>query len=293
MALSSVVKKNIYTGTDLVSTYNYSFKVFANTELLVKVRLISSGAETTLTLTTDYTVTGVGEDVGGTIVLVNASQAWLTGGFLKDEYKIVIKRVRPLTQQTAIKNQGTYYPEKHENEFDKLVMQDLQQQEELDRSFKLPVSIDPAEFNPELPATALDNPNAYLVINSSGTGLAITTTSPASGTNVVTGSKSNPQLIVAGTGVAFTGTSTFNTWYISGSGGAVTVTANPRIAAATNVGQKLKLVGCSDANYVELADSNGIVTGGLTLRLGLNSVVVFESDENLVWVIESTNGLIP
>ncbi|MCK5613849.1 hypothetical protein KAR91_68930, partial [Candidatus Pacearchaeota archaeon] len=101
MTLASSVNRNDYTGTGAVSTYAYSFKVFTEAELVVTVA-DSSGNETTLTLTTDYTTTDVGETAGGNIVLVNASQAWLTGGFLTSGYTITIRRIRSIVQNTDI-----------------------------------------------------------------------------------------------------------------------------------------------------------------------------------------------
>lgn len=104
------------------------------------------------------------------------------------------------------------------------------------------------------------------------------------------GSRASPNAIVAGTGIAFSGTRAFTHWWVSGSGG-VDISASPQIAAATYAGQRLKITGTSDADYVQLDDGNGLITGGQTLRLGNNSVVIFEYD-GTNWVIESTNGLL-
>ncbi len=156
MTVASAVNSNDYVGTGLVSTYAYSFKIFAQTRLVVTVA-DTDGAETELTLTTDYTVTSVGETSGGNVVLVNASQAWLTGGFLKSGYAINIRRVRPLTQDTDIRNQGDYFPEAHEDEFDKQVMIDQQQQDELDRSMKIGTT--QVGIDTEIPVASAD---AYL-----------------------------------------------------------------------------------------------------------------------------------
>ena len=52
--ISSTTSRMDYTGNGAVDTYSYSYKIFANTDLLVTVRN-TSDVETTLTLTTDYT----------------------------------------------------------------------------------------------------------------------------------------------------------------------------------------------------------------------------------------------
>ena len=173
MSLASATNRVDYTGNGSVDTYSYTFKIFAQTDLLVTVR-DTSGVETELTLTTDYTVTGVGASAGGTIVLVNSSQAWLTaGGDLKSSYALTIRRVRPVTQSTDIRNQGEFYPETHEDALDHLIMVDQQQQDELDRSLKLPETVSSSDFNPILPSDILDNgASAVPLVNATADGWA-------------------------------------------------------------------------------------------------------------------------
>ena len=51
--------------------------------------------------------------------------------------------------------------------------------------------------------------------------------------------------------------------FIAGSGGAVTVTANPQVAyASSNRGDILRLVGTSDTNTVLLSDGTGLLLNG-------------------------------
>lgn len=107
----------------------------------------------------------------------------------------------------------------------------------------------------------------------------------------ITGTRAAPSNIIAGTGIAFTGVAYENLWYLQGNAGNVTVSANPRIAAGTNNGQKLRLMGRNDAQTVTLADGNGLATGGQTLQLGANTVTDWVWDTS-VWVLCSSNGLI-
>ncbi len=92
----------------------------------------------------------------------------------------------------------------------------------------------------------------------------------------VTGTRASPSAIVAGTGIAFTGADARQLWFIEGSGGAVDVSANPQIAAATTVGQELTLVGRSDTNTVTLENGTGLDLNGECV-LGASSVL------SLVW----------
>jgi len=172
MSLSSTTSRVSYTGNGAVDTYSYTFKVFDEDELLVTVRN-TSDVETTLIKSTDYTVTGVGAAAGGTIVLVNSSQAWLdVDGDLKTGYVLVIRRKLPLTQDTDIRNADTYYPEVIEDQFDRQTMIDQQQQDEIDRSVKLPESVSSALFDPTLPSDILDSADRVPMMNATGDGFA-------------------------------------------------------------------------------------------------------------------------
>jgi hypothetical protein len=123
--------RNDYTGNGATDTYSYTFKIFAEGDLLVTQRDAATvPVETTLVLNTDYTVTGVGSASGGTIVL--------TAGNLTSNYLLTIRRVRALTQETDVRNQGDFYPEVHEDAFDHHVMIAQQQQDELNRGLRLP-----------------------------------------------------------------------------------------------------------------------------------------------------------
>lgn len=171
MSLTSTTNRNTYTGNGATATYAYGFKVFDQAHLVVTVKN-TSGVETTLTITTDYTVTGVGSSSGGNIVLVNASQAWLTGGYLTSGYTLTVRRVVPLTQTTDVRNQGDFYAEAHEDRFDKLVMADQQQQDEIDRSVKLPTTVLPSAFDPTLP-TDIGTASVVIATNSAGDGFEV------------------------------------------------------------------------------------------------------------------------
>ena len=172
MSLSSTTSRVSYTGNGSVDTYSYTFKVFDEDDLLVTVR-DTSDVQTTLVKTTDYTVTGVGATAGGTIVLVNSAQAWLdVDGDLKTGYVLVIRRKLQIKQETDIRNADSYYPEVIEDQFDSLVMIDQQQQDEIDRSVKLPESVSSASFDPTLPSDILDSADRVPIMNPTGDGFA-------------------------------------------------------------------------------------------------------------------------
>lgn len=170
MSVSSINNRNDYTGNGATGTYPYTFRIFSSSDLRVFVRS-PLGVETQLTLSTHYTVSGVGLS-GGSIVLV-AGFSWMTGANLTTGWSLTIRRVVPITQLVDLRNQGAFFAETHEDQFDKLVMTDQQQQDEIDRSIKLPETIAGSAFATELPATLPDNPGATIVVNNDGDGFII------------------------------------------------------------------------------------------------------------------------
>lgn len=172
--LSSAVSRTTATGNDSANVYNYNYRIFDRSELLVTLQNLTTLAESVLAITTDFTVQGVGQ-VSGTVTLVNAGQAWLdAGGFLSANYKIIIRRVRPLTQITSIRNSSTFYAAVHEDEFDMLTMDLQQHDDQLQRTVMLPETVTSSDFNPVLP-TAFKNPpaGAAVIINPTQDGFTL------------------------------------------------------------------------------------------------------------------------
>lgn len=179
MTISSTNRRNDYVGNGAVSTYAYTFLITDETHLRVTVR-DTDGVETTLTLNTHYTVTGVDTAAGGNVVLTAGSFAWLTSNKLTTDYALAIRRVVPLKQETSIRNQGgAYYASLHEDVFDYLIFVDQQQQDSIDRSVKLPESVSPSDFRTELPADIADNAGSSIMVNEDGDGLTLSAAADA------------------------------------------------------------------------------------------------------------------
>ena len=102
----------IFTGTGLVDTYAYGFLISAEGDLTVKV-LDTDDTESTLTLNTDYTLTGVGEAAGGNVVL-SAS--------LTLSYKLVAYRAMDYTQEIDLTNQEAIFLTSLETGLDNVTM---------------------------------------------------------------------------------------------------------------------------------------------------------------------------
>ncbi len=112
MTVSTQVSRNEYTGNGATTQYDFTFRILDKSHLLVQT-MDTSESIVTLTLGTDYTVTGVNRYNGGKVVLTSALPAG---------YKISIERSTPVTQEASIRNQGGFFPEIHEDAFDKLTM---------------------------------------------------------------------------------------------------------------------------------------------------------------------------
>ena len=101
--------------------------------LVVKVNTTTT-IETTLTLTTDYTVSlnaDQNSNPGGSITLVSA---------LASGNNMVISSTVPLLQTTDLTNQGGFYPEVITNSLDKLTIITQQLNEGLSRAAQLPIT---------------------------------------------------------------------------------------------------------------------------------------------------------
>ncbi|HHH4663145.1 TPA: phage tail fiber protein, partial [Klebsiella pneumoniae] len=112
MTVSTQVSRNEYTGNGATTQYDFTFRILDKSHLLVQT-LDTSESIVTLTLGTDYSVSGVNRYSGGKVVLNTP---------LPDGYKISIERSTPVTQEASIRNQGGFFPEIHEDAFDKLTM---------------------------------------------------------------------------------------------------------------------------------------------------------------------------
>ena len=126
MTVSTTTIKNSYSGNGSTTSFAYTFKVFASTELKVYVRTTATGAESLRAEgsgSTNYSVTGVGETGGGNIVFVTAPTSSET---------VVIRRLTAKNQPA-----DSFPADSHESALDKLTNITQEMQEELDRSFKV------------------------------------------------------------------------------------------------------------------------------------------------------------
>lgn len=75
MTISTTTNRVSYAGNGATTAFAFGYYFLANADLVVIKRNTSTGAETTQTLTTHYTVSGAGNPAGGTVTFVTAPSA--------------------------------------------------------------------------------------------------------------------------------------------------------------------------------------------------------------------------
>lgn len=128
MTVSSTTSKVSYSGDNTTTVFAYTFKVFDEDDLTVILRDNTTGAETVQTITTHYSVSGVGASGGGNVTFVTAPTSGQT---------VVIRRESAQTQDTDYTPNDPFPAEAHEDALDKLTFIAQEMQEELDRAIKL------------------------------------------------------------------------------------------------------------------------------------------------------------
>lgn len=153
--------KVTYTATSGLTVFPYTFKIFEDSDLVVIVK-DHAGIEHTQALTTNYTVSGVGIDTGGTVTFVTAPYTTYGSGAT-----VVIQSAIPYTQRTDFLEGGRFSADTLESVLDKNTRLVQQVKTGLDRAVKIPVS---SAADPELPDPAL-NAGRLLRFNLDGDGV--------------------------------------------------------------------------------------------------------------------------
>ena len=177
MTISSTVRiAGPFIGTGTATVFPFAFKVFTATNLQVVRVDTSTGLESPLFLTTDYTVS------------LNADQDSNPGGsltllaFLATGFNMIITSDIANLQPTDLTNQGGFYPEVITDALDRATIQIQQMADELTRSIKIPVT-DGLSLDMELP-TAAARANSFLAFDATGEPTVVTAGSPGAPTTM-------------------------------------------------------------------------------------------------------------
>jgi hypothetical protein len=158
MTVSTTIIKSSHNGNGSTTTFAYSFKIFADTDLVVIIRS-STGTETTKSLSTHYTVSGAGDASGGSITFTS-------GNTPASGETVVIRRNVPQTQAIDYIANDPFPAETNEEGLDRSTMIAQQVSEATDRSIKL--SRTNTMTSTEFTVGATDRANKILAFDSSG-----------------------------------------------------------------------------------------------------------------------------
>ena len=177
MTISSTTRiAGPFIGNGTASVFPFTFKVFSAADIDVIRLTVSSGVETTLVLTTDYTVTlnvDQNSNPGGSITLV--------AGNLASGFTLTITSDIANLQPTDLTNQGGFYPEVITDSFDRATIQIQQMADEVSRSIKAPIS--DASPDMELPSASV-RANTFLAFDASGNPTVQAASSSAAPTSI-------------------------------------------------------------------------------------------------------------
>ena len=126
MTVSSATNKVSFNGNGSTTVFAYSFKIFDQDDLTVILRN-ASGGETVQSISTNYTVSGVGNASGGNVTMGTAPASGES---------LTIIREQPLTQGLDLVANDPFPAASFEDQLDKLTFMVQQHQEELNRSIK-------------------------------------------------------------------------------------------------------------------------------------------------------------
>ena len=145
-----------YNGNGSTTVFAYDFRALDQTDIVVTLKN-AANVETVQTLTTNYTVSGVGGASGGNITMGVAPASG---------EQLTISRAVPQTQIVDLANRGAVAPEVLEGAYDKLTQLSQDKVELLNRMPRFPVSS--SLTGVELPLTL--TANTVLTVNAGGTG---------------------------------------------------------------------------------------------------------------------------
>lgn len=112
MTVSTIGSVAEFDTNGVTTNYPFYFKFLANEDLVVTY-VNPAGVSSVLTLGTNYTVNGAGNEQGGSIVTTTA---------LAGPGQLIVSREMDPFQQTSLRNQGKFLAETHEDVFDRLTM---------------------------------------------------------------------------------------------------------------------------------------------------------------------------
>lgn len=322
MTLTNLVVRDRYNGDASTVNFPIPFQFQDTDEIFVYLRdetTPTAITETLQTITTDYTLTGGTTDQPVYVTFVSAPSI--------TQFP-VIARITSKTQETDYISGDSFPAESHENALDHLAQISQELSDTLGRTILLPVtstlsdliydepqvygvlrwdSLGTAIENNPIVATApvvytaststISMPAATAAINGYLSAAVYTdiytriaVIAAAGVPYVIYGTYGSPQSITAGGGITAT-TDQRQLHYVTGSGGAVDISANPQISAGTIDGQEMRLIGTDNTNTVTLDHGTGLIMNGSCVLQAGSSIDYSWSSGASAWIEMGRNGI--
>lgn len=233
--------RDVYTGNGTTTAFVGTFKILTSANVNVYLDNVLQ------TLTTHYTLTGVGNDAGFTVTFLTAPATGV---------QVLLLRNQPI-EQTSSYGTGAVSPSQIERDFDRQTAINQQQQEEINRSLRLPRTTTPTAANTVLPAPSAD---LCLAWNTAGTGLVNIDCGGTGG--VGTGTVTSVSLAGTANQITVTGASP-----VTGAGGwTLSIPTNPTLPGTTTGTFTGNLTGNVTGN---VTGSSGSTTGNAATATAL------------------------
>ena len=161
MTISTTLDRISYAGNGSTTPFSFPYLFFADADLTVILVVDSTGVETTQTITSHYTITGAGDQSGGTVTMATPPASGET---------LVILRDADITQGLDLVENDPFPSDLIEQQFDKLTIAAQKLDTWANRTAKL-TDGDTSGFDATLPNT--HTADTALVINAAGTGFDV------------------------------------------------------------------------------------------------------------------------
>lgn len=162
MGVETTNNRKSAAGNGVTTIFTFPYKFLLNADLVVIVRNNTTGVEVTKTLTTHYTVTGAGDDAGGSVTMLVAPAAGET---------LVIYNDPAITQGVDLRENDSSPAEVQEEALDRLTLISQRLSNRVDRAIRLSEGFSPA-FDTTLPSDLDDSGDKVPLMNPAGDGFA-------------------------------------------------------------------------------------------------------------------------
>jgi len=271
MTITSATNRNQSVANGVNTAFTYTFKIFDEDDIAVYID------GTLKTITTHYTVSGVGNPSGGTVTFLVAPTNLAVVTLVIDE---------PFTQEIDYVDGDDFPASSHEEGLDRSVSRDLLLKEQIDRAVKLSVTSTETDITID---DLTDEAGKYVIVNDTEDGFEYATiASTLTGVAIASGDSQRP-IRVNATDDGFEVSSTLELAQINDSNGnelvkfTTTASAVNEVTvanAATGAGPTISATG-SDANIpINIQPKGTGVCNVLGTSTSAAEVRVFEDTDN-------------